>query len=159
PIPAPERPGPLASLLALLSARGRLAVVAVAASVVLLAISSFLVIRLRHVQDQLDQLRASGQLNTQELQLQLADAQARNDQLDQELQKEKADRADLEQQIAKLSGGQEHPEKEQPPRPFLALILSPGTNRSGGPNFELKLQPGAASYPIKLRLEDDPFKS
>jgi hypothetical protein len=153
------RQGVLASLLAFLSAQRRLAAVAVAASVVLLAISSFLVIRLRHVQDQFDQLRASGQLNTQELQQQLADAQARNAQLDQELQKEKADRADLEQQIAKLSGGQEHPQKEQPPRPFFALILSPGTNRSGGPNLELKLQPGAASYPVKLLLEDDSFRS
>src|SRR5262249_4784431 len=74
PIPARERPGALASLLAFLSAQSRFAALAMAASVVLLAFSAFLVIRLRHVQDQLDQLRASGQLNTQELQQQLANA-------------------------------------------------------------------------------------
>src|SRR5262249_50030055 len=109
-------------------------------------------------QNQLDQLSASGQLNNQELQRQLAEEQARNAQLDQELQKEKADMANLQEQIAKLSG-QEHPEKEQPHRSLFALILSPGTERGGGQNPELKLSPGAASYSLKLRLEDDSFPS
>lgn len=160
PVPAPPRRGAFASMLAFFSGQSRFATGALAAACLLLIVSGVLGVRLWQLHGQLERMRASGLQGSEELQRQLTEEQARTAQLDQELQREKAAKADLEQQIAKLTGGQEppeRPEKEHPQRPFFALVLKPGTERGDGRNPELKLQPGTRSYPLKLLLEDDSY--
>jgi hypothetical protein len=164
PQPVPPRRVAFASLLAFFSRQGRLATGALAAACLLVVISAVLGARVLQLRRQLDQIRATGQQGTEELQQQLAEERARSAQLDQELQGQKADNANLEQQIAKLTGEQERPQKDQPQkdqpqRPFFALVLRAGTERGGGQNPELKLQPGVDSYKVKLLLDDDNYPS
>jgi hypothetical protein len=162
PQPVPPRRGVFASMLAFFSGQSRFATAALAVACLLLIVSGVLGVRLLQLHRQLDQIRATGQHGTEELQQQLAEAQARAEQLNQELQRQKADNANLEQQIAKLSGGQEHPEtpqKERPQRTLISLILRAGTERGDGQNAELKLQPGVDSYKVKLLLDDDNYPS
>jgi cell division protein FtsB len=160
PQPVPPRRGAFASMPAFFSGQGRFATAALVAACLLLIVSGVLGVRLWQLHGQLERMRASGLQGSEELRRQLTEEQARTAQLDQELQREKAAKADLKQQIAKLTGGQEppeRPEKEHPQRPFFALVLKPGTERGDGRNPELKLQPGTRSYPLKLILEADSY--
>jgi hypothetical protein len=162
PVPAPPRRSTFASMLAFFSGQGTFATGALVAACLLLIVSGVLGVRLWQLHGQLEQMRASGQQGTEELQQQLAEEKARSAQLAQDLQREKADKVNLEEQIAKLTGGQEPPErpqKEQPQRTLFAVVLNPGTQRGGGQNPELKLQASANSYKAKLLLEDDRYPS
>jgi hypothetical protein len=162
PVPAPPHRGAFASMLAFFSGQGRFATAALVAACLLLIVSGVLGVRLWQLHGQVELMRASGQQGTEELQQQLAEEQARSAQLAEDLQRQKADNLDLAQQIAELTERHEHPELvvkgSQQERAF-ALVLSPGTLRSGGQIPELKLRPGVDSYIVILRLEEDRFRS
>jgi len=146
-------------------------VIGYALAVALLAIAiggPCLMIKVRRLQHQLDQMQA--QQNAlpgpdQDVRQQLAQQLARNNQLAGELEREKGQRAQLEQDLAQLrtQGSRDHPTPSTPsqPSPGLAsIILTPGGSvRGGGQANKLGIDASITQVQIQIKLAAADYKT
>jgi anti-sigma-K factor RskA len=125
---------------------GRFALATAAALVVLVGWS--LVAKVWQRQQRPDTIRP-------QLEAQLAEEQARNEELAKSLQQEQDRRARLEQELASSKNSK----PEQPLSALASIVLSPGMARAGGPSNELVIKPGASQASFRLLIRKTSYGS
>jgi hypothetical protein len=120
---------------------------------------SWLIINLRQSQNQVAQLRAQSPVATareQELQERLAEQQARNDRLVEDLKREQDQRAKLEQELLATKGSQKNSQEQNT---LAAIILTPGRVRGSSNSSKLVIRPTVERVQFQLVLRADSYDS
>ena len=129
-----------------------------AAALVLVALPFVLAWQVWRLRGQVEQIRASQNLaspSEQELQGQLAEQQARNDELARLLQQAQEKSTQLEQEVQRLGGS-----RSDHPQPLIAaLTLTPGGLRSSGQSQLLTLKPGTSQAQLHLLVRAPAYAS
>lgn len=121
-----------------------------AAGLSLAALSGWLVSETVRLRNQLDRLQAEHAAKENELRQLTVNAQSHNRQMNSELERERGQRAQLEQELARRQA-----QSGQPPAPssILSLILTPGLIRDSGEQKRLLVPPGANLLQLQLELK------
>lgn len=137
---------------------------ALAAAALLIVIGgSWLIAESLRLRAQLAALRAeqqSQERQQQALQQQIADEQARRDELSTELQREREERERSQQLVGELQRKLEESTPPPAPSAVVSLLLWPGISRGGGTRSKLVIPQAAQSVRVQIGVEpEDQYRS
>lgn len=129
------------------------------AAIILVFAGFWLAASLRSLQNQVASLRALPPGTTareQELQQQLAEQQARNTTLEEDLKREQDQKARLEQELVALKGSQSNPQSRNA---LASLLIAPGRIRAGSKDNIIVIQPSVERALFQLILRNAEYDS
>jgi hypothetical protein len=148
-------PGPI-SLTDYLRSKSLAHRIALAAAGLVILVGASLIFTIWKLQERIDSpgLPPKGS-QVQQLEEQLAEQQARNDELARSLQQEQERRLRLEQELT----SSKTPKPENPSSLLAAIVLSPGKPRAGEQSKVLIIRPGVSQAAFRLRIRKTSYTS
>lgn len=154
--PSPQRteaaPGPI-SLADYLRSKSLAHRIALAAAGLVILVGASLIFTIWKLQERIDFPPKGSQV--QQLEEQLAEQQARNEELARSLQQEQERRLRLEQELT----SSKTPKPENPSSLLAAIVLSPGKPRAGEQSKVLIIRPGVSQASFRLRIRKTSYTS